>query len=129
MLTSADSTRASAWSSYAGNVYDLTPFLEDHPGGDDLLLDWAGKDMGNIMADETEHVHSRSAYEMMEEYKIGELGGDEKIVSEGEHFGSLHDYHLLLLSFRSIFIYSPDSSCCTPGLCPLEAKISHQIQR
>ena len=83
-LLTADATRASAWTSHRGNVYDITPFLEDHPGGDDLLLAYAGKDMGDVMADENEHVHSKSAYEMLEEYKIGELGGREKIVSEGE---------------------------------------------
>jgi 4-hydroxysphinganine ceramide fatty acyl 2-hydroxylase len=36
------------------------------------------------MGDEDQHVHSRSAYDMMEEYIVGELGGDEKIVSEGK---------------------------------------------
>ncbi len=70
--------------SYAGSVYDVTPFLPDHPGGDDILMEWAGKDVGLIMGDETSHVHSRSAYDMMEDYKVGELGGDERIVSEGE---------------------------------------------
>jgi 4-hydroxysphinganine ceramide fatty acyl 2-hydroxylase len=38
------------------------------------------------MGDEDQHVHSRSAYDMMDEYKVGELGGDEKIVSEGENW-------------------------------------------
>jgi hypothetical protein len=46
-------------------------------------MKYAGQDVGAVMADETEHVHSRSAYDMMDEYKVGELGGDEKIVSEG----------------------------------------------
>jgi 4-hydroxysphinganine ceramide fatty acyl 2-hydroxylase len=50
------------------------------------MLDYVGGDIGQIMADESQHVHSRSAYDMMEEYKIGELGGDEKIVSEGTPF-------------------------------------------
>lgn len=40
--------------------------------------------MGEAMADKEEHVHSRAAYEMMEDFRIGELGGTEKIVSEGE---------------------------------------------
>ena len=40
------------------------------------------------MGDENQHVHSRSAYDMMAEYKVGELGGDERIVSEGESHGS-----------------------------------------
>jgi hypothetical protein len=52
------------------------------------MLDYVGGDIGQIMADESQHVHSRSAYDMMEEYKIGELGGDEKIVSEGMSLSS-----------------------------------------
>ncbi len=41
------------------------------------------------MADEKEHVHSQSAYEMLEGFKIGTLGGSEKTVSEGESCWSL----------------------------------------
>ena len=78
-----DSSRKSCYVSYAGAVYDITPFFPDHPGGDDILMEWAGKDVGKVMGDEDQHVHSRSAYDMMEEYKVGELGGDERIVSEG----------------------------------------------
>jgi 4-hydroxysphinganine ceramide fatty acyl 2-hydroxylase len=48
------------------------------------MLEYAGKDIGAVMSDEDQHVHSRSAYDMLEDYKIGELGGDEKIVSEGK---------------------------------------------
>lgn len=79
-LTIAGNTRKQCWITYNGNVYDVTEFLEDHPGGDDLILNVAGGDVGTIMADPTSHAHSTSAYEMLEEFKIGELGGDEKIV-------------------------------------------------
>ena len=78
-------SRTSLWVSYKGRVYDVTHFIDDHPGGDDIVLKYAGTDVGPVMADETEHVHSRSAYEMLTEYQIGELGGDERIVSEGEY--------------------------------------------
>jgi 4-hydroxysphinganine ceramide fatty acyl 2-hydroxylase len=86
ILAAADvakhNTPESFWVSFRGAVYDVTPFLADHPGGDDILLPFAGKDMGDAMADEKEHVHSQSAYEMLHDYKIGELGGAEKTVSE-----------------------------------------------
>lgn len=79
-----DKSRSSTYVTFKGQVYDITSFLPDHPGGDDIIMEYAGGDIGQIMADESQHVHSRSAYDMLEEYKVGELGGDEKIVSEGE---------------------------------------------
>lgn len=84
-------TRKSCYVSYKGKVYDITTFMPDHPGGDDIILEWAGKDIGQIMADPSSHVHSRSAYEMMDEYLVGELGGDEQIVSE--NWVATDDFH------------------------------------
>jgi 4-hydroxysphinganine ceramide fatty acyl 2-hydroxylase len=66
-----------------GNVYNVTSFLDDHPGGDDLVLDYAGKDIATILADASSHKHSKAAYEMLEDFKIGELGG-ESSVDDGE---------------------------------------------
>jgi nitrite reductase (NADH) large subunit len=37
-------TKESCWVVLHGNVYDLTEFLPDHPGGDKVVLQWAGKD-------------------------------------------------------------------------------------
>lgn len=79
----AHSSRSSCWVSRNGKVYDVTGFLDDHPGGDDLILDYAGKDIGNIMAEKDSHEHSESAYEMLDEYVIGRLCEGETIVSEG----------------------------------------------
>lgn len=72
----------SCWVARNGKVYNVTGFLQDHPGGDDLILKWAGKDIGEAMADEDEHVHSESAYDMLESYVIGRLGADALIVDE-----------------------------------------------
>lgn len=75
-------TRSSTLMTYSGKVYDITPFLDDHPGGDDILMQYAGMDVGGVMSDESQHVHSKSAYDMLDEFVVGELGGDERIVSE-----------------------------------------------
>lgn len=52
-------------------VYDVTEFLEDHPGGGDLILEYGGKDVKEIMQDIPSHLHSEAAYELLDEYLIG----------------------------------------------------------
>ncbi|KAJ5491320.1 Ceramide very long chain fatty acid hydroxylase SCS7 [Penicillium diatomitis] len=53
------------------NVYDVTDFVEDHPGGGDLILEYAGKDVREIMKDEISHEHSEAAYEILTDYHVG----------------------------------------------------------
>ncbi|KAG6582468.1 Cytochrome b5 isoform B, partial [Cucurbita argyrosperma subsp. sororia] len=58
------------WLIISGKVYDVTKFLEDHPGGDDVLLSATGKDA----TDDFEDVgHSDNAREMMDQYYVGEI--------------------------------------------------------
>jgi cytochrome b involved in lipid metabolism len=38
------STEADAWIVVRGNVYDVTKYLPQHPGGPQWILDWLGKD-------------------------------------------------------------------------------------
>ncbi|KAF7826224.1 cytochrome b5-like [Senna tora] len=58
------------WIIIHGKVYDVTPFLEEHPGGDEVLLLAAEKDA----TDDFEDVgHSDSAKEMMQKYFVGEV--------------------------------------------------------
>lgn len=52
-------------------VYDVTSFLEDHPGGGDLILEYGGKDVKEIMQDIPSHLHSEAAYEMLDDLLVG----------------------------------------------------------
>lgn len=36
-------TTSSCWIGLFGKVYDVTSFLDDHPGGDDVIIDHAGE--------------------------------------------------------------------------------------
>ncbi|ODV94720.1 hypothetical protein PACTADRAFT_76338 [Pachysolen tannophilus NRRL Y-2460] len=64
---------------YGRKIYDVTRFLNEHPGGDELILNYAGKDITEIMADEISHIHSESAYEILEDdYLVGFLATDEE---------------------------------------------------
>ncbi|KAK6118523.1 hypothetical protein DH2020_047790 [Rehmannia glutinosa] len=58
------------WLIISGKVYDVTPFMDDHPGGDEVLLSATGKDATNDFEDVG---HSDSAREMMDKYYIGEI--------------------------------------------------------
>lgn len=53
------------------NVYDVTDFLDGHPGGGELILEYAGKDVTEILKDELSHTHSDSAYEILDESLVG----------------------------------------------------------
>ena len=52
-------------------VFDITDFLDDHPGGGDLILQYGGKDVTDIMQDEISHKHSEAAYEVLDDSLIG----------------------------------------------------------
>jgi 4-hydroxysphinganine ceramide fatty acyl 2-hydroxylase len=52
-------------------VFDITDFVEDHPGGGDLILEYGGKDVSDILKDELSHSHSESAYEILDDHLVG----------------------------------------------------------
>lgn len=58
------------WLIIHDNVYDITSFLEEHPGGEEVLLEQAGADATESFEDVG---HSTDAREMLEQYLIGEL--------------------------------------------------------
>ncbi|KAF8526514.1 hypothetical protein BU17DRAFT_40326 [Hysterangium stoloniferum] len=78
------------WVVRNGKVYNISAFLPDHPGGDDVILEWAGKDIGDVMKD-GEHSHSDSAFEMMAEYLVGRIGTAEALV--GDDWEASEDFH------------------------------------
>ncbi|CAK7349338.1 unnamed protein product [Dovyalis caffra] len=67
---SEHSSRKDCWLVIEGKVYDVTKFLDDHPGGDEVLLSATGKDA----TDDFEDVgHSSSARAMMDEFYVGDI--------------------------------------------------------
>lgn len=57
------------------HVYDLTKFLNEHPGGEEVLLDHGGKDASEDFDDVG---HSKDALDLMKNFKVGELVEAEK---------------------------------------------------
>jgi len=59
------------WIVIGRKVYDVTAFLYDHPGGDDVILDVAGKDATSAFES---ILHSKEAMATLEQFYIGEVG-------------------------------------------------------
>ncbi|XP_060728560.1 cytochrome b5 [Tachysurus vachellii] len=64
-----------AWLIIHDKVYDITSFLEEHPGGEEVLLEQAGSDATECFEDVG---HSTDAREMLQQYYIGELHEDDR---------------------------------------------------
>ena len=80
-------TAQSCYVTLGTKVYDITPFLEDHPGGGDLILEYGGKDVTEIMRDEISHDHSEAAYEILDDHLIGFVATEPvmKSVMQSQH--------------------------------------------
>uniref|UniRef100_A0AAQ5XPJ2 Cytochrome b5 heme-binding domain-containing protein n=1 Tax=Amphiprion ocellaris TaxID=80972 RepID=A0AAQ5XPJ2_AMPOC len=63
------------WLIIHNKVYDITGFLEEHPGGEEVLLEQAGADATESFEDVG---HSTDAREMLQQYFIGELHMDDR---------------------------------------------------
>ncbi|KAK8096596.1 nitrate reductase [Apiospora kogelbergensis] len=64
-----------AWMTIHGEVYDVTKYLHDHPGGADVLVEAAGMDASEAFDNAG---HSEDAFEIMEQYRVGKLKGAKK---------------------------------------------------
>lgn len=79
-VVSFHNTANDAWVIYNGGVYDITIFLETHPGGADIILDKLGSDIteaiqGLVNGEPSSalHQHSPFAFKLLSKYKIGQL--------------------------------------------------------
>ncbi|KAK7746955.1 fatty acid alpha-hydroxylase [Cytospora paraplurivora] len=69
----AHNSAKSCYVTVGENVYDVTDFVDSHPGGGDLITDWAGKDITAILKDPDSHTHSEAAYEILVDSLVGFL--------------------------------------------------------
>lgn len=70
-------TAKSCYVTLGNNVYDVTDFLDSHPGGAELVLEYAGKDVADILKDEASHTHSDTAYEVLDDSLVGFVASDK----------------------------------------------------
>jgi 4-hydroxysphinganine ceramide fatty acyl 2-hydroxylase len=72
------STPDALYVAYQGRVFDVTSFAADHPGGVELVLTFGGEDITRVMSDPDTHIHSETAYAMLEEHCVGWLEDEQK---------------------------------------------------
>ena len=72
---SKHSDRSDVWMTIHGKVYNVTKYLEDHPGGEEVLLERAGKD---ATEDYEDVGHSNEARKALNPLEVGELPPSEK---------------------------------------------------
>ncbi|KAI2786819.1 NADH-cytochrome b5 reductase 1 [Penicillium oxalicum] len=73
----AHNTKSDTWIVIHGQVFDITEYLQDHPGGAEILVEVAGKD---ATADYEDVGHSEDAREIMQPYLIGVLKDAQQFV-------------------------------------------------
>ncbi|KAG0369220.1 hypothetical protein BGZ54_010571 [Gamsiella multidivaricata] len=67
------SSKSSLYLAVGGKVYDCTDFIDEHPGGEEVLIDEAGKDATESFEDVG---HSEEAREIMHKMYVGEFKDD-----------------------------------------------------
>ncbi|WVQ83566.1 hypothetical protein IAT38_005707 [Cryptococcus sp. DSM 104549] len=67
--------RESLWMLLHDKVYDITAFMDEHPGGDEVLIEEAGRDATEAFEDVG---HSDEAREMLHKMYLGEFQGEKK---------------------------------------------------
>ncbi|OLY81277.1 Cytochrome b5 [Smittium mucronatum] len=74
--------RSDIWVVIHNKVYDITKFLEEHPGGEDVLLENAGLDATMNFDDIG---HSDDARTLLKNFYIGDLSGAPPTKSTESH--------------------------------------------
>ncbi|GLT36954.1 hypothetical protein SLA2020_112990 [Shorea laevis] len=78
---SRHNTKDDCWIVIDGKVYDVISYLDEHPGGDDVVVEATAKDA----TDDFEDVgHSESARELLQNFCIGELDKSAPTIPELE---------------------------------------------
>jgi cytochrome b involved in lipid metabolism len=82
------------WMVIFDKVYNITEFVNEHPGGDFILLEYAGRDATHPFLSSR---HGSSAYKMLDKYWIGILVDEELYYSNNSSYCSVYSS----LSWRS----------------------------
>lgn len=90
------SAASGIWVSYKNGVYDITKFVEEHPGGDKILMAAGGQlePFWDLFA-----VHKqKDVFDTLEKYRIGNLSPEDRETRKGvDHWSNEPRRHPVLL--------------------------------
>ncbi|ODV79057.1 cytochrome b5 [Suhomyces tanzawaensis NRRL Y-17324] len=97
------------WIVYNGKVYDITKYIDEHPGGEEVVVDVAGTDATEAFDDIG---HSDEAHEVLSGLLIGKVEGgviketkSTSVTQEGGVSSSLLAIVVILLAFGAYFYF------------------------
>ena len=111
-----------AWVVMNNEVFDVSKFLGEHPGGSTIVLPHLGTDIGKvgglicfsifypermlrqIFADDDVHSHSDAAHHIMQKFKIGNVAGAPKSTKSAISNGSSKSSHPTTIDFNKPII-------------------------
>ncbi|ODQ63638.1 cytochrome b5, partial [Nadsonia fulvescens var. elongata DSM 6958] len=102
---SSHTTADDLWMVINGKVYDCTKFVDEHPGGEEVLVDCGGQEATQSFEDVG---HSEDASTILEKLYIGDLHPDEVPIKKNSSVfatgseGSSSSNSLLLLTVAAI---------------------------
>merc|ERR1719324_1820520 len=73
-------TQEDVWMVIHDKVYNVTKYLDDHPGGEEVLMDRAGQ---NATMDFEDVGHSKDARKQLDKFEVGELPPSERSTDAG----------------------------------------------
>jgi len=102
---SEHNTKDDCWVVIDGKVYDVSSYLDEHPGGDDVVLVATGRDATDDFEDAG---HSEEAKELMQTFCIGELETSSSAIPELEISSNKQtDYAQKLMDFTTQYWVVP----------------------
>eukprot|EP00756_Hemistasia_phaeocysticola_P034155 Hpha_TRINITY_DN16507_c0_g1::TRINITY_DN16507_c0_g1_i1::g.136170::m.136170 len=104
----AHSSSEDPWLEIGGRVYAVKDYLAEHPGGEEVMLEHAGKD---ATVDFRNVGHGEGARKTMKKYLVGKLEGkrlltDEELASSGGGSGGLILVFVLLAVIAAYVFYT-----------------------
>lgn len=82
---------SSCYVTIGAKVYDVTDFVDDHPGGGSLVLEYAGRDVEDILKDSDSHTHSEAAYDVLDDSLVGFVANQKPVTANGAANGVVEE--------------------------------------